>query len=94
MKNIVIAIIIVILIAGGAWWYLNQGGLNTSTANKISVPLVAQNASGQSGNVVLEEVSEQVNRVVKPVVKLTIKVTSGGQDVNQPAHIHVGSCAD
>lgn len=92
MKNFIIAVIVIILIAGGVWWYLN-GVPGTSSADKMTVVLSAQNASGISGKATLTEVSKEVQGVAKKVVELSIKVSGAEKDAVQPAHIHIGSCA-
>ena len=94
MKNAVVAIIVIILVAGGVWWYLNGGTGAMMSANTLVVPLSAQNASGENGTATLAEVDQTTAGAVKKIVRLTIKVTGAVADVPQPAHIHVGSCAN
>lgn len=54
-------------------------------AESRTVVLSEQNDSGQSGTVVLEEENGQTT--------VTLNVTEAPEGVEQPAHIHVGTCA-
>ena len=53
-------------------------------ARSVSIPLNAQNKSGESGTAVLEDLGNGT--------KVTIRLTGAPAGVPQPAHIHVGSC--
>jgi hypothetical protein len=53
---------------------------------EVSINLVEQNNSSESGTATLVESDGQVT--------VTLSMTGFTQDVSQPAHIHVGSCPD
>lgn len=57
------------------------------SALAIDVEMAEQNNSGQSGTVTLEAVGDNQTRV-------TIQVSPGAAGVQQPAHIHEGTCED
>lgn len=63
------------------------GGCATMKPSKpVTLNLNAQNNSGQNGTVTLTPMGEST--------KVDIRVASGAPDVDQPAHIHGGTCAN
>ncbi|MDP3881218.1 MAG: hypothetical protein Q8Q32_03515 [bacterium] len=60
--------------------------LFTGGAGAVTVTLHEQNNSGQSGMATIEDVDGRA--------RVTVKVTAGPNGIAQPAHIHIGSCAD
>lgn len=56
----------------------------TPITGPISIKLASQNNSGQTGQVIFQEVGGQV--------KVSLVTTGGKFAAPQPAHIHVGSC--
>jgi predicted lipoprotein with Yx(FWY)xxD motif len=55
------------------------------TPTTVQIALTEQNQSGQSGTATLEAMGGQT--------RVTIEIASGPEGVNQPAHIHEGTCA-
>lgn len=53
---------------------------------QVTITLKEQNNSGQSGTAVLRAVGDQT--------EVTIRLTPGPAGVDQPAHIHEGTCAN
>lgn len=64
---------------------LTQGLRGSAQTNTLSVPLQAQNGSGESGSATLTQMGADV--------QLTIAL-SGAPSAAQPAHIHYGVCTD
>lgn len=58
----------------------------SASTNEITVTLLEQNDSGESGMATLMEVDGKV--------KVSLKLTGAPASVTQPAHIHVGACPD
>ncbi len=52
----------------------------------VTIPLREQSGSGQSGTAVLKAVGDQT--------EVTVNITPGPAGVDQPAHIHEGTCAN
>ncbi len=52
----------------------------------VTISLKEQNRSGQSGKAVLRAIGDQT--------EVTIQITPGPAGVDQPAHIHEGTCAN
>lgn len=101
-KNIIIYLIIAAVVYGAVYFLFlskkstspygnsttNQIQTTTQPTNAVSsmtVTLDTQNQSGESGTATLTEENG------KTTVKLTINGTPSG--IEQPAHIHAGSCA-
>jgi len=92
MKKALPILIVVILIAAGIIWYLNRdvdtGNLINDAlplSRSLSLTLVEQNLSGQSGTANIFEVGD------KTKIELTLRNSPAGP---QPAHVHTGSCAE
>ena len=60
------------------------GGDDDELSGDVSMPLVAQNNSGEDGEATLSEVDSETTRVVLEVENPSVEP--------QPAHIHRGSC--
>lgn len=62
------------------------GGCASVKSNKpVTLNLYAQNNSGQNGTMTLTPMGDST--------KVDIKVASGAAGVDQPSHIHAGTCA-
>ena len=75
---LLIAVVASVLVLAGC------GGDDDEFGGKLTMPLVAQNDSGQDGEATLSEVDSDTTRVVLEV--------GNAPDNPQPAHIHRGSC--
>lgn len=64
----------------------SPSGITPKSLQEYTVKLSEQNNSGESGTATLSEKNGKV--------KVVLQLTGTPQDVNQPAHIHVGSCQD
>lgn len=97
-KNLLIVVALVILGMGAYWWYTQQGGYQTPTPPTVPQPspttptptektitLSQQNNSGESGTAILKELGGKV--------VVTLNLTGAPIGVQQPAHIHAGTCA-
>ncbi len=58
----------------------------------LSVELGAQNESGQSGTATFLEVMNEETGAYE--LQVTLELTGGPEAVEQPAHVHVGTCAE
>lgn len=81
MQNKFIWIVVAVILLGGAYWFMTQSG-----SQSIVVALSAQNDSGMNGTATLTDMDGST------VVKLDLTGAPAG--VEQPAHIHTGSCAN
>ncbi len=61
------------------------GCASVKSTKPVTLNLFAQNNSGQSGTMTLTPMGDST--------KVDIKVVSGAAGVDQPAHIHAGTCA-
>jgi len=59
------------------------GGLANPSPASITIPLAAQNNSGETGSATLTQLPDGVSVVV---------ALKGAPDIDQPSHIHVGFC--
>jgi len=97
MKNnwIILAVVAVILVAG--YFFLtgnktqtpppaDEEAISESETASVNVVLSEQNESGELGTATLAEVDGQV--------VVTLNLTGFEEEVEQPAHIHLGSCPD
>jgi len=71
----------VLVLLGSVWWIAAAPAQAT-----VTISLKEQNNSGQSGTAVLRAVGDQT--------EVTIRLTPGPAGVDQPAHIHEGTCAN
>lgn len=63
-----------------------QETASPATPSEVTVTLSEQSSSDESGVATLAQVDGKV--------KVTLSLTGAGEDVVQPAHIHVGTCPD
>ncbi len=96
MKKVIIVLLIVV--AAVALYFLFFSGERAEEdpiieslefiekSESITIELLEQNESGQSGFAVIEDVEVKI--------RVTIQITSGEEGVSQPAHIHFNNCAD
>src|SRR5687768_557498 len=84
MKKVTILVVMAMALVG-----LSAGGVyaqGAGPANKLTIQLMEQNASGQTGTATLTGMDDG---------KLMVMVQlSNGSTVAQPAHIHAGTCAN
>ena len=73
-------ILLLVLVVAGAAYY----ALRSDSASSITVTLSEQNASGEMGTAVLEEING--------AVRVTVSVSGQPDGSVQPAHIHTGAC--
>ena len=64
----------------------DQTASPSAAMSDVTVTLLEQNKSGESGTATLSEVDGKV--------KVTLNLTGAPAGVTQPAHIHVGKCPD
>ena len=62
-----------------------SGGMKKSGGKTVSLPLKAQNKSGETGTVKLTPMGDKT--------KVEVSLKGGPKGVAQPAHVHEGSCA-
>jgi hypothetical protein len=92
MSKVLLAIVIVALLGLGYMSYTKRLTVDPQappaivTPNTLTIPLSAQNDSGETGTAVLSEENG----------KVTVKITTLNypKDTPQPAHIHLGSCPE
>jgi hypothetical protein len=100
-KVLLIVLILALLGGGGYYFYSKRATIYptsnyvttptytnpavTTTPEKVTVTLNAQNNSGEKGTATLEETGGKV--------KVTLSLTGAPAGVTQPAHIHTGTCA-
>ena len=85
--GVVVAVLIIVFFAmGGNSSSDRTEGDSMEPKNGASVILNAQNASGISGTVTVNDVDGKA--------KVVLSLTGASAEANQPAHIHVGSCAE
>ena len=100
-KPLLIVLILALLGGGGYYFYSKRATIYptsnyvttptytnpavTTTPEKVTVTLNAQNNSGESGTATLEETGGKV--------KVALNLTGAPAGVSQPAHIHTGTCA-
>lgn len=101
-KNLIYIGIVVVLIVVAGGYYLMKGKTDTAVvdtapkeqlegadamdAAEVTVNLLEQNDSGESGTATLKEVNGKV--------MVSVKTTGSAADVAQPAHVHVGTCPE
>jgi len=84
-KTIIWVIVIVVIIVG--WYFLRGDGESTTPIDTaVTVTLAEQNTSGMSGKATLTDSNEGL--------MVALSLTGAPEDVEQPAHIHINSCAD
>jgi hypothetical protein len=66
--------------------FFATGLLAFAQSNSVTVNMGAQNNSGQTGTAVLVPMGDQT--------QVTLDITPGPAGVQQPAHIHMGSCSN
>jgi len=81
MQNKIIWIVVAVVVLGGVYWFMNQSG-----SQSIVVALSAQNSSGMNGTATLTDMDGST------LVELALSGAPAG--IEQPAHIHTGSCAE
>lgn len=83
-------LMIIVFISAGWWFFSNHtadkdgGTIATSTAETITVELLAQNNSGTTGRATLTEEDGKV--------RVALALTGSASSTPQPAHIHTGTC--
>ncbi len=73
-------VLVLLLVVAGAVYYFKIMG----SSSGVTVKLLEQNTSGESGTALLEEIDGKV--------EVTVSVKGQPARSTQPAHIHLGSC--
>lgn len=92
MSKVLLAIVIVALLGLAYMSYTKRLTVDPEsppalvTTDTVTIPLSAQNDSGETGTVILTEENG----------KVTVRINTLGypKDTTQPAHIHVGECPE
>jgi hypothetical protein len=70
---------------GGSPGHMTKKPMMAAGPHQVTVALKALNGSGESGKAVLKDTAKGVT--------VTLTLTGGAAGVDQPAHIHKGTCA-
>ena len=79
---IVIVVIVLFILFSGS----GKQNSSTTATKSLQITIAAQNNSGISGNAVITDVDGKS--------KVVVSVTGAPADIEEPAHLHVGSCAN
>ncbi|TSC82587.1 MAG: hypothetical protein G01um101420_254 [Parcubacteria group bacterium Gr01-1014_20] len=83
---VVVVLVVVFFAMGGYSTSDNTDGDSMESKSEVSVTLSTQNASGISGTATISDVDGKA--------KVVLSLTGAPAEISEPAHIHIGSCAE